>query len=70
MSARSVFLIPVGSPIAITIGNRWIRPEGPDKPSGHQQEAFMWTRSCALCKAVLRKFHLSETVRCQCGWQW
>jgi len=34
------------------------------------REAVMWMRSCALCKAILRKFHLSETVRCQCGWQW
>ena len=34
------------------------------------REAVMWMRSCALCKAILRKCHLSETVRCQCGWQW
>jgi len=30
----------------------------------------MWMRSCAVCKALLKKFRLSDSVRCQCGWQW
>jgi hypothetical protein len=30
----------------------------------------MWMRACAICKAVLFRFHLAEKVRCQCGWEW
>jgi len=30
----------------------------------------MWMRSCAICKALLRKFRLCDSVRCQCGWEW
>ena len=30
----------------------------------------MWMRSCAVCKALLRKVRLSDSVRCQCGWEW
>jgi hypothetical protein len=30
----------------------------------------MWMRSCAICKALLHKFQLCESVRCQCGWVW
>ena len=30
----------------------------------------MWMRSCATCKALLKKLRLSEFVRCQCGWEW
>jgi hypothetical protein len=30
----------------------------------------MWMRSCALCKAFLRKHRLCDSVRCQCGWTW
>ena len=30
----------------------------------------MWMRSCAICKALLRKMKLSDSVRCQCGWEW
>ena len=30
----------------------------------------MWMRSCAVCKALLRKLRLSDSVRCQCGWEW
>ncbi len=30
----------------------------------------MWMRSCAICKAILHKLQLCESVRCQCGWVW
>jgi hypothetical protein len=30
----------------------------------------MWMRSCAICKALLNKLQLCESVRCQCGWVW
>jgi len=30
----------------------------------------MWLRSCAVCKALLRKFRLCDSVRCSCGWVW
>jgi hypothetical protein len=30
----------------------------------------MWMRSCAICKALLKKLSLSDFVRCQCGWEW
>ncbi len=30
----------------------------------------MWVRSCAVCKALLRKLRLCDSVRCQCGWTW
>jgi DNA-directed RNA polymerase subunit RPC12/RpoP len=30
----------------------------------------MWMRSCAICKALLHKLQLRESVRCQCGWVW
>ena len=30
----------------------------------------MWMRSCAVCKALLRKLRLSDSIRCQCGWDW
>ena len=31
---------------------------------------IMWMRSCAICKALLRKARLWDSVRCQCGWEW
>jgi hypothetical protein len=30
----------------------------------------MWMRSCAICKALLHKLQLCESVRRQCGWVW
>ena len=30
----------------------------------------MWMRSCAICKALLKKARLWDSVRCQCGWEW
>ena len=30
----------------------------------------MWMRSCAVCKALLRKLRLWDSIRCQCGWEW
>jgi len=30
----------------------------------------MWMRSCAVCKALLKKFRPCDSVRCQCGWEW
>ncbi len=30
----------------------------------------MWMRSCAICKSLLKKFRLCDSVRCQCGWEW
>ncbi len=30
----------------------------------------MWMRSCAVCKALLRKLRLTDSVRCKCGWEW
>ena len=30
----------------------------------------MWMRSCAVCKALLQKCSLRDSVRCQCGWEW
>jgi hypothetical protein len=30
----------------------------------------MWMRSCAVCKALLGKPHLWDSIRCQCGWEW
>ena len=31
---------------------------------------IMWMRSCAICKALLRKARLWDSIRCQCGWEW
>jgi len=28
----------------------------------------MWMRSCAICKALMKKLRFSDSVRCQCGW--
>jgi len=28
----------------------------------------MWIRSCAVCRGLLRKFRLCDSVRCRCGW--
>jgi hypothetical protein len=30
----------------------------------------VWMRLCAVCKAILRKPRLCDSVRCQCGWIW
>jgi hypothetical protein len=30
----------------------------------------MWMRSCPVCKALLCKLRLHDSVRCQCGWTW
>jgi hypothetical protein len=30
----------------------------------------MWMRLCAVCKEILRKPRLCDSVRCQCGWEW
>ena len=30
----------------------------------------MWMRSCAVCKALLKKPRLWDSIRCQCGWEW
>ena len=30
----------------------------------------MWMRSCAACKAGLRKLRMGDSVRCNCGWVW
>ncbi len=29
-----------------------------------------WMRLCPLCKAVLTKSRLSESIHCPCGWEW
>jgi hypothetical protein len=29
----------------------------------------MWMRSCAICKTLLKKLKLVDSVRCQCGWE-
>ncbi len=31
---------------------------------------LMWMRLCAVCKAIMRKPRLCDSVRCQCGWIW
>ena len=30
----------------------------------------MWMRACAICKRLLTKHNLSDSVRCECGWEW
>ena len=30
----------------------------------------MWMRACAICKRLLTKHSLSDSVRCECGWEW
>jgi len=30
----------------------------------------MWMRSCVVCKALLKKLRLCDSVRCECGWEW
>ena len=30
----------------------------------------MWMRSYAMCKALLRKLRLTDSIHCQCGWEW
>jgi len=30
----------------------------------------MWVRGCARCKQTLAKQHLSQIIRCICGWVW
>jgi hypothetical protein len=31
---------------------------------------FMWMRSCAICKAVLKKLRVIDSITCKCGWEW
>src|SRR5436305_755100 len=38
--------------------------------SNRLEEETMWMRSCAVCKVLLRKLRLCDSVRCQCGWEW
>ena len=33
-------------------------------------EDAMWMRSCAVCKAIMMKLRLRDTVCCPCGWKW
>src|ERR1019366_9802887 len=33
-------------------------------------EEAMWMRSCAVCKALMIKLRLRDSVRCRCGWEW
>jgi len=33
-------------------------------------EVLMWIRSCAVCKALLRRLRLCDSARCNCGWVW
>jgi len=33
-------------------------------------EEAMWMRPCAVCKALMMKLRLRDSVRCQCGWKW
>jgi hypothetical protein len=28
----------------------------------------MWQRACPMCKGLLTKFSMTETLRCWCGW--
>jgi hypothetical protein len=30
----------------------------------------MWMRSWAVCKALMMKLRLGDSVRCRCGWEW
>ena len=30
----------------------------------------MWMRSCAVCRALMTKLRLCDSVRSQCGWEW
>ncbi len=30
----------------------------------------MWMRSCAVCKVLLKKPRLWDSVYCKCGWEW
>lgn len=43
---------------------------GASQFSREPKGGFMWMRSCAVCKALLRKNRLCDSVRCQCGWIW
>ncbi len=33
-------------------------------------EEAMWMRSCAVCKSLMIKLRLRDSVRCRCGWEW
>jgi hypothetical protein len=35
-----------------------------------KQKALMWIRLCKWCSAELAKHHLSEVLKCSCGWIW
>jgi hypothetical protein len=37
---------------------------------GKKGSKNMWMRSCAVCKALLKKLSLRDSIRCQCGWEW
>jgi hypothetical protein len=30
----------------------------------------MWMRSCAVCRALMTKLRLCDSVRCEYGWEW
>jgi len=46
------------------------RRTGRDWSSPDPWRKLMWMTSCALCKALLHKVRLCDSVRCQCGWIW
>ena len=35
-----------------------------------EELTFMWMRSCAICKALLKKLRVIDSERCGCGWEW
>lgn len=30
----------------------------------------MWMRLCPVCKELLKKLELCDSIRCKCGWMW
>ncbi len=44
-------------------------PSWPEtRPPGRSK--VMWMRACAVCKSLVKKRRLCDSVHCQCGWQW
>jgi hypothetical protein len=60
--------VPLGKP-RVNLSSKW---RGSPSPLGTEvsRSKAMWMRSCAICKELLKKLRLSDSLRCKCGWEW
>src|SRR5208282_6806380 len=62
---------PLGTLARVThaLATNLLRREWVENISASGEED-MWMRSCAVCKALMMKLRLRDTVCCRCGWKW